>query len=88
MYLLLFFTFFILPFVNLVNFIGTYIIEFMSTFQLFIAGQLFPRIFWYAQSDSVVGSIPSFMLNSSAQHYPGIASLEVIVGIMNTSFNC
>ena len=30
---------------------------------LFPEAQLFPRIFWYSQDSSIVGSIPSFMLN-------------------------
>ena len=43
---------------------------------LYPEGQLFPRIFWTSQDSSVVGSIPSFMLNlffRNTRH--GLASL-------------
>jgi hypothetical protein len=43
---------------------------------LFPEGQLFPRIFWCSKSGSVVGAIPSFMLNTSLSHPFGLASLK------------
>jgi len=43
---------------------------------LYPEAQLFPRIFWCAQSGSVVGAIPSFMLNSSTKKFHGMASLS------------
>jgi hypothetical protein len=38
--------------------------------------QLFPRIFWCSKNNSVIGAIPSFMLNCSSPLVPGFASLK------------
>jgi len=43
---------------------------------LYPEGQLFPRIFWCAKSGSVLGAIPSFMLNTVSMHPFGLASLN------------
>jgi hypothetical protein len=42
---------------------------------LYPEGQLFPRIFWSAKEHSVIGAIPSFMLNCSDEKKYGLASL-------------
>jgi len=42
---------------------------------LYPEGQLFPRIFWAAKSDSVLGAIPSYMLNSTFSKSFGFAPL-------------
>ena len=43
---------------------------------LYPEAQLFPRIFWSETSGSIVGAIPSFMLNSAASQFRTLASLE------------
>ena len=44
---------------------------------IYPGGQLFPRIFWTSQDSSVVGSIPSFMLNNFLYKTDnGIESIE------------
>ena len=43
---------------------------------LYPEAQLFPRIFWCEKYGSVVGAIPSFMLNSTSEWQAGIASLK------------
>jgi hypothetical protein len=43
---------------------------------LYPEAQLFPRIFWSAPYQSVVGAIPSFMLTNSAPQFRNISSLE------------
>lgn len=42
---------------------------------LYPEGQLFPRIFWAADNDSILGAMPSFMLNCNRSKFPLLASL-------------
>ena len=42
---------------------------------LYPEGQLFPRIFWRAECDAIVGAVPSFMLNAQCSAFSHVASL-------------
>lgn len=43
---------------------------------LYPEGQLFPRIFWCEKTGSVVGALPSFIMNSGGRSLFGMASLD------------
>lgn len=42
---------------------------------LYMEGQLFPRIFWDATDDAIVGAMSNFMLNCATSKFPSLASL-------------
>ena len=43
---------------------------------LYPEGQLFPRIFLAMENDTILGAMPSFMLNVAASKFPSLASVS------------